>query len=47
MNVTKAGFILSTKEVKMIYLFSNTSGIELKSIFQLMFQQPLHFLDIE
>jgi len=47
MNVTKAGFILSTKEVKMIYLFSNTSEIQLKSIFQLMFQQSLYFLGVE
>jgi len=47
MDITKARFILSTKEVKMIYLFSNISGIQLKSIFQLMFQQSLYFLGVE
>ena len=47
MNVTMAGFILLTKEVKMIYLFSNTSGIQPKSIFQLMFQKSLYFLGVE
>jgi len=47
MNVTRAGSILSTKEVKMIYLFSNKPGIQLKYIFRLIFQQSLYFLGVE